>query len=41
MAKEQNKDPKFEDLEKTKLDADKAGQVKGGTTARGDYHIKG
>jgi len=33
MSKEQNKDPKVEDLKKTKLDADKAEQVKGGAMA--------
>ncbi len=43
MGKEQIKkdDKKVEDLKKTRLDTDKAEQVKGGTTARGDYHIKG
>jgi len=33
MSNEPTKDPKLEDLKKTKLDADKAEQVKGGMGA--------
>jgi hypothetical protein len=33
MSKDPQKDPKVEDLKHTKLDADKAEQVKGGATA--------
>lgn len=33
MSKDPMKDPKIEDLKKTKMDAEKAEQVKGGMTA--------
>ncbi len=40
MPKEQNKDPKLQDLKKTKLDADKAEQIKGGKASQPSIHFK-